>query len=295
MALATKYFYQNATRLSRWTVVTDEVGKHFNVILPSLGLHVLDRKGHVSIVELQSLLTQARIFAYHIADTKTNKTFMEYDKMTSDRMTFMASTETRFARDLLQTTEIPSLAVRLSLGYIGTASLNTQAQLIDTKTGSVFAENINQVVTVSRETRKPIALPEWWVEKYTSYSINVPKLVIPVTVTPADAFTYNVKVRWSDTDGYGHTNYISYIRFCEDAAMQAAMEGKLPLYTDTLYDPETKQLQLSYQGESRAGEDLTVHLWQNPDNMHKLYFSLVTAETRTLIFHCTMDFYEPTT
>lgn len=292
MALIRAHFYQNAIKVSRWTVISDATGKHFNVTLPSLGLHCLNRNGQVSIAELQNLLTQARIFSYHIPDTKLNKTFMEYDKLTSDRMTFMASTQTVLAQNLLQSTEVPSFAVRLSLGHIGRTSLNTRAELIDTTTNTVLAKNINQVVTVSRETRRPIALPEWWVNKYSSYSIVIPKLVVPVPETPADVFTYDVHVRWSDTDGYGHTNYISYIRFCEDGVMQAENEGKLSGFTKNFQEFESKMLQLSYLGESKAGDELTVSLWQDQQNDYKLYFNLYKTDNMSLVFHCTLELYE---
>ncbi len=57
--------------------------------------------GNLSFHKLQSKLTAARVLAYHIPSPKTGSTFLEYDVMTRDRFTFMASSETE-VRDGLQ-------------------------------------------------------------------------------------------------------------------------------------------------------------------------------------------------
>ena len=50
--------------------------------------------GNLNFYRLQSKLTAARFLAYHIPSKETGKSFLEYDVMTSDRYTFMASSKT---------------------------------------------------------------------------------------------------------------------------------------------------------------------------------------------------------
>jgi len=84
------------------------------------------------------------------------------------------------------------------------------------------------------------------------------------------------KVRWSDTDAYNHTNYSSYLTFAEDAVFSAirlklsgsdnaAHSVHLISLTEDIIKRGKKQLLISYQNESLEGQDLTVHLWQTPE------------------------------
>ena len=51
--------------------------------------------GNLSFHKLQSKLTSARFLAYHIPSENTGHSFLEYDVMTRERYTFMASSETQ--------------------------------------------------------------------------------------------------------------------------------------------------------------------------------------------------------
>ena len=98
-------------------------------------------------------MTTARIIAYHEPNPTTGKTFLEYDQMTSDLYAFIASANTTVSKDLYclinepSARKLPTLAVRLYLGYVGTCSLNTVATLTNYETGAKLAQNVNQVVS----------------------------------------------------------------------------------------------------------------------------------------------------
>lgn len=87
--------------------------------------------------------------AYHIANAQTGVTFLEYDRMTADRYTFMASTRTTVERAFYEHVDcaggFPSLDIQLHLGYVGTASLNSVGTLVARETGTKLASNVNQV------------------------------------------------------------------------------------------------------------------------------------------------------
>jgi len=98
-------------------------------------------------------MTTARVIAYHEPNPTTGRTFLEYDQMTSDLYAFIASTKTTVSKDLYSLlhgpsgSKLPTLAVRLHLGYIGTCSLNTVATLTNYETGAKLAHNMNQVIS----------------------------------------------------------------------------------------------------------------------------------------------------
>ena len=61
------------------------------------------------------------------------------------------------------------LLFSFQLGHVGSASLNTVAMLLDlADNDKVLATNVNTVVCVSKQTRAPVALPEWWTKKYAA-------------------------------------------------------------------------------------------------------------------------------
>ena len=203
----------------------------------------------------------------------------------------MASTSSTYSRNLLMTSTVPSLTIYLELGYIGKSSLNTRAQLVDRNTGRVFAENINQVVSVDKESRTPLPLPDWWVEKYRSWqSADGSKLIVPLMDTHSTAHRYRVRVTWSNTDYYGHTNYVAYLRFCYDAVMDAMQHGLLTNFQGDIDDYETKKTTMNYQHECRAGDDIDVSLWPE-DDPYIVHFSIHKGDA--LLFQCTLEFHEP--
>jgi len=110
--------------------------------------------GNFSIWRILQWLTTARLIAYHQPNPSTGKTFLEYDRMTSDLYTFIASTKATVSKDLYSLlhetlpsgSKLPTLAVRLRLGYIGTCSLNTVAVLLNHETGTELVHSINQVI-----------------------------------------------------------------------------------------------------------------------------------------------------
>ena len=247
--------------------------------------------GLISVPQIQRLFMETRLLAYCVPPKGESSTFLEYDVLASDSFTFMASSTTSYIRSLLFVDSEPNLAVMLDLGYVGNTSLNSRAQLVDLKTKTVFAKNVNQVVTVSKKTRKPTPLPDWWVEKYRSW---VPedghKLIVSIVETRSDAHKYKLKVAWSNTDGYGHTNYVAYLRFCYDAAMDAIQNGYLERFHGDIDSYETKKTSMSYKKECSAGDDLVVSVWPNEDNPYCLHFSIHKDED--LLYQCKIDFYE---
>lgn len=127
----------------------------FDQLENSLQLCFFVMSGNFSIGRILQWLTTARLIAFHEPNPLSGKTFLEYDHITSDIYTFIASTKATVSQNLYSLLheplpnggKLPSLAVRIHLGYVGTSSLNTVATLINHETGDQLAYNVNQVVT----------------------------------------------------------------------------------------------------------------------------------------------------
>jgi len=246
----------------------------------------------VSILALQNVLTTARMVAYHIPEKKSGNTFLEYDKLTAAHYMFLASVKTEVARgfyDLPQLDEWPGLKVSFHLGYMGSASINTVATLFNATTGQELAWNTNTVVFVDKKVRKPVALADWWRQKYADAIIGNRKLQIDPFPMPDDAFCYQLKVSWSDVDLYQHNNYISYIRYCLDAAMDAITKGQLKNFEGDITDHFVKNIEALYIGESVANDIINVFVWQHPTDHNTLFFSM--SNGKEVIFQNKMQFF----
>ena len=81
---------------------------------------------------------------------------------------------------------------------------------------------------MSKSTRRPALIPDWWKSRYSSAVVDNERLIVTAEEVPSTVATssYDMKVPWSEMDPYGHTNYQSYVRFCFDAAADAVNAGR---------------------------------------------------------------------
>ena len=210
------------------------------------------------------------------------------------RYTFMASTSTKYdfkLYDIDRRAPNADLKIALRLGYVGRSSLNSVAELYCGKTGSVFATNTNQVVMVDKSTRKPTTIPDWWKDKHGPLVQDGKALVVSLVDVPSVTHTYDVKVPWTDIDRYKHTNYVSYIRYCQNAALDACYADKFSRVKGDFLDQRIESMSVCYKGECVANDLLTVHVWESPDNPFKIHFSI--HKNDAVIFQNTVTLFKP--
>ena len=71
-----------------------------------------------------------------------------------------------------------------------------------------------------------------------------------------------VKIAWSDTDNYKHTNFASYPRFAVDAVHDALRLGKLQgKISEAEISSGVALAKMAFLGESEEGDVLTVKVW----------------------------------
>lgn len=104
-----------------------------------------------------------------------------------------------------------------------------------------------------------------------------------------------MRVTWSDTDSYRHTNYESYVRFCLDAAMDAVSKGFYAGFSGDILRYDVATIENLYVGECVEGQELIVHTWQDKERPRRLLFGVESAEDGKTIFQSSMEFHEPST
>ena len=244
--------------------------------------------------KLQMLLTLARFHVYHSENPDTGTTFLEYDKLTAQRYTFMVSTKTEMTKEfhssLPNRKEKPRLAISIQLGFVGNSSLSSVAHLFCRDTKEVYVTNQNMVVTVDKVTRKPVPLPEWWTNKYRPLSVESQRLIIPSVPVPDEKYVTSMKALWSDMDAYRHTNYVAYIRYCFEAAMEANATNRFSKFTGDMLHYYVKSMDILYKGESTPGDELKVSTWENKDNPYLIHFDINKAGKT--IFQSHIQYFE---
>ena len=135
---------------------------------------------------------------------------------------------------------------------------------------------------------------EDWKQKYSSAVVENERLVVPVEAVPSDATKvvsrYELRVRWNDTDGYKHTNYLSYIKFCFDAAQDAVVSGKYSGFAGDILRYGVKEVEMVYKAETLANEVLTIVSWQDDANPYKIHFSVHKVDGK-VAYQSRMEFY----
>ena len=237
------------------------------------------------------MMTMARMAAYHVPSATTGKTFLEYDKFTEGFYTFLGSMKTEVSRefyDLPSCDVWPGVRIDFHLGHVGGASLNTVATLRNALSSQELAWNTNTVVCVDKSTRKPAVIPDWWKSKYADAIVGNKKVHIAPFSVPDDAYEYQVKVPWCDVDGYKHVNYLAYIRYCLDAAMDAIVNDHFTHFGGDIFGHHVRKMEVLFIKESLGGDIINVSVWQDDKDANTLYFSMKRNDK---LFQCKMEFF----
>lgn len=120
------------------------------------------------------------------------------------------------------------------------------------------------------------------------------RLVIVAVDVPTNSKTavarYIIQVRWSDTDAYKHTNYLSYVKFCLDAAQDAVANDLYSTFTGDILCYGVRSIDVLYKAESKVNDMLTVSSWQDDSNPYQINFSMHRTDG-TNVYQSRIEFY----
>ncbi|XP_067686262.1 uncharacterized protein [Haliotis asinina] len=250
-------------------------GKDAVIHTPGLSFESIDRNGNPLMSSLMRFVTTARIFATHLPLDDTGSTMFDYAQLTSDRLTFVASSQV-ISEKALYDTSVPKspLDVSYHLGYVGKSSLSTVASIIVPSTGQIILRNINHIVGADKTSRRPKALPDWWREKHGRSATLKNPLIVPRLQRPNDAVQHNVTVSWIHTDEYNHTNYTTYVDYCINTLHYAIEKGCMGSLTKEVVKRGIKSMRNSYIGESLENDELTIWVWTSDQVDRTVHFDV---------------------
>lgn len=220
---------------------------------------------------------------------ESGETFRDFQELTKNHMTFLITGQLKFFKPLYDLSNINEpMLVKVKGGYIGNTSLNAHTSVCLESSDEEIMTNVNQVVYIDPNTRKPSALPEWWKTKYAESARGMPSLKIDKFERPPNIGCQRFQVTWTFTDAYNHANWTSYARYAIDCAHLCSKKGTLKHFEEN-YKNGLSCVQLHYYGEALEGEFLDVYAWEDPEDTKKLYFDI--NKNGNSIFQCIMFFF----
>ena len=176
------------------------------------------------------------------------------------------------------------------LDYVGYTSQAWKGE-IQNEDGKVLATERSVFVCVNAESRRPVPFPSWFREKYAAFTKpkNPSQAVKKVAKPEHVFFSYKMKTAFSDTDSNLHVRHSKYMRYCVDCAETATAAGFYSGIKDNFLLYRAKSLTTQNSGESRAGEELIIHTWEDASNPLLLYFQIEKEEKSICFF--TIEMY----
>ncbi|XP_071103009.1 uncharacterized protein [Haliotis cracherodii] len=260
------------------------------VDVPGPSDDAFDVDGNCHVWSIVKVVGAAMHFAHNCPLDERGRSFLDYGKLTDGLYTFMASSSFDFARSMYDpdVSKWP-LKVNVQLGYIGKSSTNFVSNVVVPSSGEILVRNINQLVAIDKETRKPTPFPSWWKEKHGEKAVRKEPLIIQKLSKPDNAHTYTLRVSWSETDMYNHVNWASYVVYSIDALHHGIKEGKLKGMDKEVVKKGIQRMRMAYFGECVEGDQLTVYFWEVEDQPRTVYFDIekfgVSVFQNTLTYH----------
>lgn len=180
----------------------------------------------------------------------------------------------------------------MKLLEVGEKSLTYMTELKDGSTKETLGETLLKFVRISRKTRRSISFPEWFIKSLETHESPQKQQFRSKTALPEipdNAFKFLVVPNYSDMDRNNHVNQSSYIKFCMDAATHASLSGHYVHFNDDMCLYAPLLWTISYVGESRANDELSIYTWQNESlSPEHIEFSILLNDR--LIFHASTIF-----
>ncbi|KAL4219119.1 hypothetical protein ACF0H5_021702 [Mactra antiquata] len=129
-------------------------------------------------------------------------------------------------------------------------------------------------VLVSKETRRPISYPAWWISKFSHLIKEKNKLILPKKPTDLPLYKSEIIIEFEHMDHNAHTTMSAYLKFCSNVAFRIAMERNSRGFTLDNFGAGIKCIHMQFYNESGYGDKLVVKSWLNEDLPGQINFEL---------------------
>ena len=267
----------------------EDNGNKYSYILPGLSFDMFDRCGNVGIGSIGCLTGYDRLFCFR-------KDLSPWTSKLSDNTAYMIVAQ-HFHVNIEMYTKarlFRPIEVISCLGYMGKSSFSFILDFVDKESSSLLMRCDRHMVAIDRKTERPFVIPDSVRQSVSDYLTRNKTSIPSPPPRPASFHQYEIKVRHSDLDLNYHVNNANFLKFCEDAAMEACISGFYPSYSGDISWYHVKDAYIRYQGECIAGDLLTVSSWEGTSKELNFIIEKGTVPVVT----CTMMFYprqpEPT-
>ena len=184
------------------------------------------------------------------------------------------------------------LYVKASLDHVGRSSKRLSYRLYHQDATEEYATCTVDDVLVSSKNRKPVAYPDWWMEKFGHMCKGkaTTKFEIPKTLISEPNCT-KYQVNLTDIDTYRHSNWSSYIKFCFESVYKHVLDNNYSNINQSHIDGGVKSINMIYKSESNLYDTLSVLTQEDSDFSNRVYGNIL-KEDGTVCFQVMMDFYE---
>ena len=183
------------------------------------------------------------------------------------------------------------LNTRIQFANIGRTSYQLLTSTTSAQTGQLLHESVCHTVVVDRESRRPVPLPDYFVDHFRDTAIKVPTERVVSLSRPVNSDLVHYTVRWSDTDLYFHINQANYVKICFDAMVEVSREGKFKSFNGDLAKYWVKHFTCLYISEAKPGDILDIYSWE--DNTNAMNVHAKAERAGQPIFQCSFWFTHP--
>ncbi|XP_070544373.1 uncharacterized protein [Ptychodera flava] len=187
---------------------------------------------------------------------------------------------------------LTSLQFSLSLAKVGRTSFDEFNVMRDCDDGIILATHYVQNVCVSKLTRKPAQLPDWFTGRYATHGNHqTPQYMDKLGDTPSKIFQHKIQPSSSDIDENNHITYTAYIKYIEECALTAAENNAYPSFTNDLTRYKIKTMGILHITEALADDVITIETWEDENNRCKVNF-VMKKNDKEEICHCSFEYHD---
>ncbi|XP_046577122.1 uncharacterized protein LOC124285023 [Haliotis rubra] len=257
-----------------------------------MSYEAFDGKAHVKPWHVMNLVESGRAMSFNPIP-HDDRSYLDFNTLYEQYLAFIASARLEIHPEMYSYSVAKSpLQLSKELLYYGNSSTNLETKVTECKTGLLLASCQQQTVSVSKETRRPAALPDWWKEKYSKINLTGSALRVESAQRPSqsEVSSYSLTVQTSDTDTYFHVNWTGYLKFCLEAFAGFKHETDISANVLELYRP-LKVAELGYVKECSLGDLLRVDFWSEQTSNDKVNFEIRNTADEVVLY-CSVEFYQ---
>ncbi|XP_070544368.1 uncharacterized protein [Ptychodera flava] len=152
----------------------------------------------------------------------------------------------------------------IAVAKVGRMSYDSFYVIRDCVDDTLLATGYVQSVCVSKLTRKPAQLPDWFTGLYAPHGNHqTPQYMNRLGDRPSKIFQHKIQPPSSDTDENKHITSTAYIKYNEECAITAAENNAYPSFTNDLTRYRIKTIGILYIAEALVDDVITIETWED--------------------------------